>query len=221
MLAALHVEDVWGPDRETSAEAVFGTTSPTTPASPTCSSARTRSTSAAGSRASSSRPTTTSAPCASPRPSCAPSSRAAGWRRIVAFQTRNPMHRAHFELTLRAAKEAQANLLIHPVVGMTKPGDLDHYTRVRCYQALLKRYPQHTASSPCCRWPCAWPGPREALWHAIIRKNYGCTHFIVGRDHAGPGQRLARASRSTAPTTPRSCCASTRRSWASRWCRSR
>ncbi|HTQ81470.1 MAG TPA: bifunctional sulfate adenylyltransferase/adenylylsulfate kinase [Thermoanaerobaculia bacterium] len=110
-----------------------------------------------------------------------------GWRRVVAFQTRNPMHRAHCELTLRAAKEAQANLLIHPTVGMTKPGDLDHYTRVRCYQAVLPRYPQHTAKLALLGLAMRMGGPREAVLHAIIRKNHGCTHFIVGRDHAGPG----------------------------------
>jgi sulfate adenylyltransferase len=110
-----------------------------------------------------------------------------GWRRVVAFQTRNPMHRAHCELTLRAAKEARANLLIHPTVGMTKPGDLDHYTRVRCYQAILPRFPQHTVKLSLLPLAMRMGGPREALLHAIIRKNYGCTHFIVGRDHAGPG----------------------------------
>ena len=110
-----------------------------------------------------------------------------GWRRVVAFQTRNPMHRAHCELTLRAAKAARANLLIHPTVGLTKPGDLDHYTRVRCYQAVLHRFPQHTAKLSLLPLAMRMGGPREALLHALIRKNYGCTHFIVGRDHAGPG----------------------------------
>jgi sulfate adenylyltransferase len=110
-----------------------------------------------------------------------------GWRRVVAFQTRNPMHRAHLELTFRAAKDAQANLLIHPVVGMTKPGDIDHFTRVRCYEKLLKHYPDQTTALSLLPLAMRMAGPREALWHAIIRKNYGCTHFIVGRDHAGPG----------------------------------
>ena len=110
-----------------------------------------------------------------------------GWTKVVAFQTRNPMHRAHQELTLRASKELGANLLIHPVVGMTKPGDVDHYTRVRCYQALLPQYPRNTAMLSLLPLAMRMGGPREAVWHAIIRKNYGCTHFIVGRDHAGPG----------------------------------
>lgn len=111
-----------------------------------------------------------------------------GWHQIVAFQTRNPMHRAHQELTVRAAELTHAKLLLHPVVGMTKPGDIEYYTRVRCYEHLLKTYsPQSTFLS---LLPLAMRmgGPREAVWHAIIRRNYGCTHFIVGRDHAGPGK---------------------------------
>ncbi|MDH7499117.1 MAG: bifunctional sulfate adenylyltransferase/adenylylsulfate kinase [candidate division NC10 bacterium] len=111
-----------------------------------------------------------------------------GWQKVIAFQTRNPMHRAHFELTVRAIKEFEANLLIHPVVGMTKPGDVDHYTRVRCYQALLPHYPKHTAKLSLLPLAMRLAGPREALWHAIIRRNHGCTHLIVGRDHAGPGK---------------------------------
>ena len=111
-----------------------------------------------------------------------------GWRKVVAFQTRNPMHRAHQELTLRAAFDVEANLLIHPVVGMTKPGDVDHYTRVRCYEHLLGRYPEQTTMLSLLPLAMRMGGPREALWHAIIRKNYGCTHLIVGRDHAGPGK---------------------------------
>jgi len=110
-----------------------------------------------------------------------------GWRRVVAFQTRNPLHRAHQELTLRAAMEVGANLLLHPVVGMTKPGDVDHYTRVRCYEGLLDRYPPHTVKLALLPLAMRMAGPREAVWHAIIRKNHGCSHFIVGRDHAGPG----------------------------------
>jgi sulfate adenylyltransferase len=111
-----------------------------------------------------------------------------GWRCVVAFQTRNPLHRAHVELTLRAVRDLEANLLIHPVVGMTKPGDVDHYTRVRCYQAVLPRYPHNTAMLSLLPLAMRMGGPREALLHAIIRKNHGCTHLIVGRDHAGPGK---------------------------------
>lgn len=112
---------------------------------------------------------------------------ALGWTKVVAFQTRNPMHRAHVELTLRAASQAGANLLIHPSVGRTKPGDVDHYTRVRCYQAVLRYYPRNTALLDLLPLAMRMAGPREAIWHGIVRKNYGCTHLIIGRDHAGPG----------------------------------
>ncbi|MGH3441811.1 MAG: bifunctional sulfate adenylyltransferase/adenylylsulfate kinase [Nitriliruptorales bacterium] len=111
------------------------------------------------------------------------------WKRVVAFQTRNPMHRAHVELTRRAAHDVDANLLIHPVVGLTKPGDVDHYTRVRCYLGVLDRYPEATADLSLLNLAMRMGGPREALWHAIIRKNHGATHLIVGRDHAGPRDR--------------------------------
>ncbi len=110
-----------------------------------------------------------------------------GWTRVVAFQTRNPMHRAHQELTFRAAQQANASLLIHPVVGLTKPGDIDHYTRVRCYERVLRRYPERTTALSLLNLAMRMGGPREALWHALVRKNHGCSHFIVGRDHAGPG----------------------------------
>jgi sulfate adenylyltransferase len=109
-----------------------------------------------------------------------------GWRSVVGFHTRNPMHRAQVELTLRAARMAQANLLIHPVVRMTQSGDLDHYTRVRCYEAVLSQYPQFTVKLSLLDMASRLAGPREALWHAIIRKNHGCSHLIVGQDHASP-----------------------------------
>lgn len=112
-----------------------------------------------------------------------------GFENVVAFQTRNPMHRIHEELTKRAADDVNGSLLIHPVVGMTKPGDVDHYTRVRVYKTMVDQYydPQRTLLSLI---PLAMrmAGPREALWHAIIRRNFGATHFIIGRDHAGPGK---------------------------------
>jgi sulfate adenylyltransferase len=112
-----------------------------------------------------------------------------GNENVVAFQTRNPMHRIHEELTKRAAEEVGGSLLIHPVVGMTKPGDVDHFTRVRTYRALVENYydPHKTVLS---LLPLAMrmAGPREALWHAIIRRNHGANYFIIGRDHAGPGK---------------------------------
>jgi sulfate adenylyltransferase len=111
-----------------------------------------------------------------------------GWQKVVAFQTRNPLHRAHVELTKRAATQTEANLLLHPVVGRTSPGDIDYFARVRCYQEVLKHYPKQTTMLSLLPLAMRLAGPREALWHAIIRKNYGCTHFIVGRDHAGPAK---------------------------------
>ncbi len=109
-----------------------------------------------------------------------------GWTKIVAFQTRNPLHRVHQALTMRAAKEVGGDLLIHPVVGMTNPGDVDHYTRVRAYQSIMSHYPPGTTTLSLLPLAMRMAGPREALLHAIIRRNYGCTHLIIGRDHAGP-----------------------------------
>ena len=110
-----------------------------------------------------------------------------GHDNVVAFQTRNPMHRVHEELTKRAAAEIGGSLLIHPVVGMTKPGDVDHYTRVRVYKALVENYYNEDTVLSLLPLAMRMAGPREAVWHAIIRRNYGANHFIVGRDHAGPG----------------------------------
>ena len=110
-----------------------------------------------------------------------------GWDKIVAFQTRNPLHRAHIEMTLKSIEKLDAKLFLHPVVGMTKPGDVDHYTRVRCYQHIIEKYPQDTVMLALLPLAMRMGGPRETILHAMIRKNYGCTHIIVGRDHAGPG----------------------------------
>ena len=118
--------------------------------------------------------------------------RSLGWSKVVAFQTRNPLHRAHEELTKRAAAQIGGGLLIHPVVGVTKPGDVDHFTRVRCYRALVDNH-YEPGSVVLSLLPLAMrmAGPREVLLHAIIRRNHGCSHFIVGRDHAGPGKDSA------------------------------
>ena len=111
-----------------------------------------------------------------------------GHDNVVAFQTRNPLHRVHEALTKRATASVDGVLLLHPVVGMTRPGDVDHYTRVRVYKALIDHY-YETDRSLLSLLPLAMRmgGPREAVWHAIIRRNYGANHFIIGRDHAGPG----------------------------------
>jgi len=188
MLAVLQVEDVWQPDRKAEAQAVFASTSAAHPG--------------ADYAVNKANPWYV---CGKIEGTQIPSHydfrnlrltpaevrtefARVGWRRVVAFQTRNPMHRAHVELAFRAAKQVQANLLIHPVVGMTKPGDVDYYTRVRCYQLLLAKFPQPTAKLSLLPLAMRMGGPREAIWHALIRKNHGCTHFIVGRDHAGPGK---------------------------------
>ncbi len=187
MLAVLHVEDVWQPDRKAEATAVFNTTSTAHPgvdyllnkAHPWYVGGRVEG---------------VQAPAhydfrnlrLTPAELRAEFSRL-GWRRVVAFQTRNPMHRAHQELTFRAAKTVEANLLIHPSVGMTKPGDVDYFTRVRCYQLLIAKYPAGTVKLSMLPLAMRMDGPRKAIWHALIRKNHGCTHLIVGRDHAGPG----------------------------------
>lgn len=110
-----------------------------------------------------------------------------GWDKLIGFQTRNPMHRAHFELVKRAHEKIGAPVLVHPVVGMTKPGDIDYVTRVRTYNVVCNTYGKDFTHLSLLPLAMRMAGPREALWHAIIRKNYGCTHFIVGRDHAGPG----------------------------------
>jgi sulfate adenylyltransferase len=109
------------------------------------------------------------------------------WKDVIAFQTRNPMHRAHFELTKLAMDEHNSKLLIHPVVGISKPGDIDHFTRVKCYQHIIKYYPENSVELSLINLAMRMAGPKEALWHAIIRQNYGCNRIIIGRDHAGPG----------------------------------
>ena len=111
-----------------------------------------------------------------------------GWDKVVGFQTRNPMHRAHFELVRRAHAKTGAPVLVHPVVGMTKPGDIDYVTRVHTYHVVCNLYGKDFTHLALLPLAMRMAGPREALWHAIIRRNYGCTHFIVGRDHAGPGK---------------------------------
>jgi len=188
MLAVLHVEDIWTPDRDAEAAAVFGTTNREHPGVAALLD-RTHPVYVGGRLEGLHLPVHYDYKNLRLTPAELRDRFARqGWTRVVAFQTRNPMHRAHQELTLRAAREVGAKLLIHPVVGMTKPGDVDHYTRVRCYQALMTSYPADTATLALLPLAMRMGGPREAVWHAIIRKNYGCTHFIVGRDHAGPGK---------------------------------
>jgi sulfate adenylyltransferase len=187
MLAALEVSEVWEPDRNAEAEAVLGTADPGHPGADQLIN-RSHSHYISGRLEGVQPPVHYDYRDLRHTPAQLRNQFSMlGWRRVVAFQTRNPLHRAHLELTLRAAKEVEANLLIHPVVGLTKPGDVDHYTRVRCYQSILPSYPHGTAMLSLLPLAMRMGGPREAIWHGIIRKNHGVTHFIVGRDHAGPG----------------------------------
>ena len=187
MLAVIEVSDIWTPDKSVEAQTVFGTTDDTHPgvsylmhqAGPVY---------VGGTVRGIEPPTYYDFKLLRDTPSeLRGKFRKLGWRKVVAFQTRNPLHRAHQEITFRAAAEVDANLLIQPVVGMTKPGDIDHFTRVRCYEHVLEQYPDLTTTLSLLNLAMRMAGPREAIWHALIRKNYGCTHFIVGRDHAGPG----------------------------------
>jgi sulfate adenylyltransferase len=188
MLAVLSVEDVWQPDRKAEAKSVFNSTSAAHPG--------------ADYAINKSNPWYVGGKIEELQPHAhydfrslrlTPAELRAefgrlGWTTVVAFQTRNPMHRAHVELTMRAAKQVEANLLIHPSVGMTKPGDVDYFVRTRCYELLLSKYPHGTVKLAMLPLAMRMGGPREAIWHGLIRKNHGCTHFIVGRDHAGPGK---------------------------------
>ncbi|HMC74326.1 MAG TPA: sulfate adenylyltransferase, partial [Terriglobales bacterium] len=187
MLAVLHVEEIWQPDRAAEAKAVFGTNSAAHPGVDYLLN-KGNSWYVGGKVEGMQQPSHYDFKSLRLTPAELRNEFARlGWRRVVAFQTRNPMHRAHQELTFRAAKNVEANLLIHPSVGMTKPGDVDYFTRVRCYQLLLSKYPQGTVKLSLLPLAMRMGGPREAIWHALIRKNHGVTHFIVGRDHAGPG----------------------------------
>jgi sulfate adenylyltransferase len=188
MLAVLNVEEVWQADRKAEAEAVFGSSSAAHPGADYAIN-RSNPWYVGGKLEGTQIPSHYDFRNLRLTPAEVRAEFARiGWRKVVAFQTRNPMHRAHVELAFRAAKQVEANLLIHPVVGMTKPGDVDYYTRVRCYQLLLSKFPQSTAKLSLLPLAMRMGGPREAIWHALIRKNHGVSHFIVGRDHAGPGK---------------------------------
>jgi len=187
MLAVLHVEEVWQPDHKAEADAVFKTTSKLHPGADYVLN-KSNPWYVGGRLEGLQMPSHYDFRSLRQTPAEVRSEFShMGWRRVVAFQTRNPMHRAHVELTFRAAKQVEANLLIQPVVGMTKPGDVDYFTRVRCYQLLLSKFPAGTVKLSLLPLAMRMGGPREAIWHALIRKNHGVTHFIVGRDHAGPG----------------------------------
>jgi sulfate adenylyltransferase len=185
LLAVLWVDDVWQPDLRAEAETVLRTTSQAHPGVDYLR-RHTHPFYVGGRLEGVRRPFSPAFGQLSPEPLELQAEFARrGWDRVVAFHTRNPMHRAHFELTRQAAESAGANLLLHPVVGMTKPGDVDPLTRLRCYQALLGRYPAGTVMMATIPMAMRMSGPRDSLWNAILRRTFGCTHYIVGRDHAG------------------------------------
>lgn len=187
MLAVMHIEEIWPIDKEKEAKTVFGTLDTDHPGVDYL-------INRAGSHYIGGKIEGINAPIhfdfknlrMSPeeiRGAC----KKLGWRKMIGFQTRNPLHKAQFEMTLRSMTQAKANLLIQPIVGLTKPGDIDYFTRVRSYEAASKHYPPNMMLLSLLPLAMRMAGPREAFWHALIRKNYGCTHFIVGRDHASPG----------------------------------
>ena len=110
-----------------------------------------------------------------------------GWKRIVGFQPRQHIHRPQFEMTIQAMQKARANLLLLPIAGVTKPGDFDHFTRMRCYQKMAAHYPPDSYVLNLLPMAMRMAGPREAVLHMIIGRNFGCTHFVIGHDHASPG----------------------------------
>jgi sulfate adenylyltransferase len=186
-LAVLHVEDVWRPDRIAEAEAVYGTTS-LHHVGVSRLVHRTHPWNVGGRIEGVQLPVHRDFRSLRMTPAEVRAAFARnGWDRIVAFHTRNPPHRAHYELTRRAAEEIGGHLLMHPVVGPTKAGDIDYVTRVRTVRALMPRYPEGQAMLAITPLTMRMAGPREAVWNAIIRRNYGCSHYIVGRHHASPG----------------------------------
>jgi len=186
LLAVMHVEDIWKPNREEEARAVYGTTDTGHPGVYYL-------LNKAGSVYIGGRLEAVSLPIHFDfrRLRMTPADvrqhhKKLGWSRVVGFQTRNPIHRPQFEITIRAMQQANANLLLLPLTGVRDAGNFDHYTRVRCYQAIAAHYPPDSQLLSLLPLAVRMAGPRNALLHTIIAKNYGCTHFIIGRDHGSP-----------------------------------
>jgi sulfate adenylyltransferase len=186
MLAVLHVTDKWQPDRQREAELVYGTTSTDHPGVRNLLE-RTHATSIGGNVEGVQLPIHFDFETLRDTPEeLRHLFLKMGWQNVVGFHTCKPMHRLHREITLDAAKQVQANILLHPSVGMTKPGDLHYYARVHCYQAIRKHFPHNMAMLSLLPSAVRMAGPREVLLNAIIRQNYGCSHMIVGPEHAAP-----------------------------------
>lgn len=187
-LATLTISEVWQPDHRAEAMAVLGTTDPTHPWADHLLH-HTHPWYVTGELSVLTMPTHPGLPDLVHTPAQVRREFATrGWTQVVAFNTRNPMHAAHRALALRAAVEEDACLLVHPVVGPTQPGDIPAHVRARCYQALMRTLDPDRSMLSLLPLAMRMAGPREALWHALIRRNYGATAFVVGRDHAGPGR---------------------------------
>lgn len=186
MLAVLHVEDIWKPDKKREAELVYGTASPAHPGVPYLLE-QVHDTYVGGTVEGIQLPLHYDFETLRDTPGeLRHLFDKMGWRRVVGFHTSKPMHRVHRDITLEVAKEAGASLLVHPAVGMTKPGDLHYYARVHCYQAIRRHYPHDLTVLSLLPSAVRMAGPREALHNAIVRQNYGCSHFIVGPEHCAP-----------------------------------
>jgi sulfate adenylyltransferase len=187
LLAVMHIEDIWPVDREKEAAQVYGTLDRSHPGTRYLFNKT-------GDYYIGGKVEVVSLPLhfdfkqiRRPPAEIRQAARKLNWKRMVGFITENPIHRPQFEMTLAAMRAAKANLLILPVAGMTKPGDFDHFTRVRCYRKVVQHYPPDSFLLNLLPLSMRLSGPREAVLHAIVCRNYGCTHFIAGRDHAGPG----------------------------------
>jgi len=187
LIATLRVDDVWVPDRTQEAHAVHGTADPEHPGVHQLLN-RSNEVYLGGRLSGVEPPVHHDFKLLRDSPSeLRGRFRKLGWRRVVAYHTHGLMHREHHDLTFRAAREREANLLIHPTVGLAMPGDTRYYSRVRCYEHVMDEYPEQTTTLSLLNLATRMAGPREAVWHAIVRKNFGCTHFIVEQGHADPG----------------------------------
>jgi sulfate adenylyltransferase len=187
LLAIMHIEDIWQADRQKEAAKVYGTADRNHPGTDYLSS-RVGEYYLGGTLEVISTPLHFDFKQLRMTPAeIRASFKKLSWKRMVGFLTHNPIHRPQFEMTINAMQQARTNLLLLPIAGMTRPGDFDHYTRVRCYRHVVRHYPPDSHILSMLPLAMRMSGPREALLHAIISKNYGCTHFITGRDHAGPG----------------------------------
>jgi sulfate adenylyltransferase len=186
MLAVLHIEDIWKPDKEIEAKEVYGTTSTYHPGIEYLTS-QTHEYYIGGKIEGIQFPIHYDFETLRDTPQeLRYLFNKHGWRKVIAFGTSKPMHRLHREITLTAAKKTGCHILLHPVVGMSKPGDLNYYSRVQCYQAIRKYYPKHMLMLSLLPMAMRMAGPREAIHNAIVRQNYGCSHIIIGPEHAAP-----------------------------------